>query len=298
MLSYDIERWFYLHLASSLPPHVKIARAYPSDNDMAHNLLLEDLSVEFPYSASGSMDQDATICVLNWLAGFHGTYFQAHRHPEGVVPIVPAPRAWREGSTTCGVWQRGTYFYLETRREELEETDREEYAWLFPWIEKVNDAIEREIQRYGTIVHGDVKSANIVFNRRPSRTGKKAYQAVTDGSIPLRCALYDFQYVGLGLPALDLVYFLGMSVSPSLLSPSSEKELLQVYHASLQRCLTDQGTSHESYAFNIFWHHWELAIVDWYRFMTGWGFWGNDNWVRRRAREIMRSWETQNRRLP
>ena len=34
---------------------------------------------------------------------------------------------------------------------------------------------------------------------------------------------------------------------------------------------------------------WELSILDWYRFMAGWGFWGNDGWVERRARGIVES---------
>lgn len=137
MLSYEVERWFYLHLVSQLPPHVKVAHVYALPEDQQHNLLLEDLSVEFPYPAFGSLDRDATVCVLSWLAGFHGTFFRIH-HRGKTLPIVPPPNTWKEGATTDGIWQRGTYYYLDTRREELAETDEEEYAWLFPWIEKVN----------------------------------------------------------------------------------------------------------------------------------------------------------------
>jgi hypothetical protein len=48
--------------------------------------------------------------------------------------------------------------------------------------------------------------------------------------------------------------------------------------------------NHAEYTFETLWMHWELAIVDWYRFMAGWGFWGNDSWIARRAKEITTEW--------
>jgi hypothetical protein len=35
------------------------------------------------------------------------------------------------------VWEQGTYWYLDTRREELKEIG-DNYNWLLPWIEKVS----------------------------------------------------------------------------------------------------------------------------------------------------------------
>ena len=159
----------------------------------------------------------------------------------------------------------------------------------------MDDAIEREIEQYGTLVHGDVKGANIVFNRdvHPHRVRSKkskAPSAMADDA-PLQCALYDLQYVGLGLPTLDLVYFLATSVESKLLTPQSERELLETYHASLLRFIS-KSAGHNTYTIETLWKHWELAIVDWFRFMAGWGFWGNDAWVRRRAREIVSQWES------
>lgn len=138
LLSYDIERWFYRHLASRLPVVVKVAKSFPLRSDEEHSLLLEDLSANFPYPASGSLGYDATRCVLDWLAGFHGTFFRInHRKGEETVPLIPPPTMWKEDDVRAGVWQRGTYWYLDTRREELDQTDEEEYKWLLPWVEKV-----------------------------------------------------------------------------------------------------------------------------------------------------------------
>lgn len=126
-----------------------------------------------------------------------------------------------------------------------------------------------------------------MFNRDPysHRRGKQASRLKTD--TPLQCALYDFQYVGLGLGVLDLIYFLGTSVESNLLSTQdSETELLNFYHSQL----LEKTSEPHIYPYDTFLRHWELAIVDWYRFMAGWGFWGNDGWVERRAREITSKW--------
>jgi hypothetical protein len=107
--------------------------------------------------------------------------------------------------------------------------------------------------------------------------------------IPLQCALYDFQYVGLGLPTHDLVYFLGTSVESKLLkSVEDEKKLLQDYFSKFQLAISPDHDA--QYTFEKFWSHWELSIVDWYRFMVGWGFWGNDGWVEHRVKQIVLSW--------
>ena len=138
------------------------------------------------------------------------------------------------------------------------------------------------------MLHGDAKAANIFFTPRSN-------------SIPRRCALYDFQYVGVGLVTRDLVYFLGTTARASLLRRiEDEKDLLRSYHSELVQVIRSRKeVSPEiasfleregDYTFEKLWEHWELAIIDWYRFMAGWGFWGNDGWVEQRARQIAANW--------
>jgi len=139
----------------------------------------------------------------------------------------------------------------------------------------VNDALaeERDAGRC-TLLHGDAKGANIMF----SATGGSAF--------------VDFQYVGSGVPTLDLVYFLGTSIRSSLLQGNGEEELLRFYYATV----TDRLRHHHptiSYPWDTFMWHWELAIVDWQRFMAGWGCWGNDVWVERRTRSVVSRWSSQ-----
>ncbi|CAL1705756.1 unnamed protein product [Somion occarium] len=216
------------------------------------------------------------------------------------LELVPPPKEFEHASTSVkGVWRRGTYWYLDTRREELSEMNEEEYSWLMPWIAKVNNAIDKEILTYGTLLHGDVKGANILLNRNPydssrhSPARSRSHIAPVSEDLPLRAALYDFQYVGIGLSTLDLVYFIGTSIQSSLLSSSSEMNLLRHYHSALLTVIRDQTkaeTNTSPYPFDVFLKHWELAIVDWYRFMAGWGFWGNDRWAEQRAKEIVKEW--------
>lgn len=145
----------------------------------------------------------------------------------------------------------------------------------------MNSALDRARAVHSTLLHGDAKGANIVFShppyRRPSPISASA----------LQCALYDLQYVGLGVPTHDLIYFLGTSVDPSLLSPPGEASLLDFYYTSLTEALSDRSYTKEGFL-----RHWKLSVVDWYRFMAGWGFWGNDDWVERRAKEIVEAWTT------
>jgi hypothetical protein len=162
LLSYEVERFFYQNLSSRLPAHVKVAESYPLTRNVADiatsggDLLLEDLSPEYPHPARGSLGLEATQCVLRWLSGFHAAFWNAHLASDGgsgtslpnLVPpplqISPASDANQLEEAGRGVWQQGTYWYLDTRREEMSSVDESgDEGWLVPWAEKVNVAIAR-----------------------------------------------------------------------------------------------------------------------------------------------------------
>lgn len=140
LLSYEVERWFYHHYASRIPAEVKIAKAYTTTADNDENLLLEDLSTDYMFPARGSLGKEATLAVVKWLAGFHGTFFGVHRKEN--VKLVPAPNHWKKEAVE-GVWKRGLYWYLETRREEHAWMDVDQHALLVPWVEKVRTSAIR-----------------------------------------------------------------------------------------------------------------------------------------------------------
>ncbi|KZV95109.1 hypothetical protein EXIGLDRAFT_834493 [Exidia glandulosa HHB12029] len=264
LLSYSVERSFYDRFAPRLPATVAVAKRHPTS--APGTLLLDDLSPSFPRGVYGNLNLEDTRTALLWLAGFHATFWGEQG---SVLPPV-ADMPIRDDDSHTGVWQQGTYWYLDTRREELAQVEEDgEGGFVLPWVEKVNDALSAErTSGRCTLLHGDVKGENIIF--------------APDG----RVAFYDFQYVGSGSPALDVVSLLGTSVQGRLLHGHGESELLRIYFDALAQNLPDNV----HYPWKAFATAMELAIVDWCRFMAGWGFWGNDRWVLRRAREIVQGW--------
>jgi len=142
VLSYRVEKWFYEHLASRLDAQsdsIKVARCFVPTTSHPNDpleLLLEDLAPEFPVSSYGSCDASETRCVLQWLAGFHATFWGIHQHKDENIPLVPPPALVVNDTVNPGIWEQGTYWYLDTRREELEQVGNT-YNWLLRWTEKV-----------------------------------------------------------------------------------------------------------------------------------------------------------------
>jgi aminoglycoside phosphotransferase (APT) family kinase protein len=126
------------------------------------------------------------------------------------------------------------------------------------------------------LVHGDFKSENIVF--------------CADGS---SAAAYDFQYSGGGLGAKDVAYLFCSSLDAEVLQ-RHEQELLAHYHTRLHVHLAQLGRGEEhGYTGEVLQRHYELALLDYCRFMAGWGWWGNTGWARARARALLQGGRLQ-----
>lgn len=264
LTSYDVERFFYRRLAPSLPPSARVAKSFPLREGMnpAENLLLEDLDVEFDVDGSGSYYTLAqTHAVLTWLASFHSTFSP----PPASLFLHPAPSS-SASSGGDGIWATGTYSYLATRMSEFASLPATHY--LRTWAPYVDARLGDSTQAGWTILHGDVKSANIAFARAP-------------GPAEPKCALYDFQYVGTGLGVRDVVYFLSTSVSPHLLAGDGYDQLLRFYWDQLEIA---------GYEWEVCKRHAEWAVVDWARFLQSWGEWGNARWVAERSKEFTYRW--------
>lgn len=279
IISYRVERYFYAHLASRLPASVRVAAHYPvQDAYEDTTLLLEDLTPSFPQPAArrGALGETQAVVVLKWLAGFHATYWES----TGGIPDTAPPMQVEDPATTDGVWQNGGYWYLDTRHEEfIEIKDDPEYVFLSKnnWARKVADRLQDPSRPGRTLVHGDMKAANIVFNKELKN-----------------CAVYDFQYLGKGLGVVDLVYFLGTSVDGSLMRNEAKvEELLDVYYKELSAQVSANGGELGKYTRNLLRSDLDLAIVDWFRFMAGWGFWGNSFCSASRVKGIIAGLEKQ-----
>jgi len=72
-----------------------------------------------------------------------------------------------------------------------------------------------------------------------------------------------------------------------------EAEVLDYYHQQLHKHLAARspggggGGGEGSYTRQVMKRHFELALLDYVRFMAGWGFWGNAGWAQRRAKDIL-----------
>jgi len=253
LISYEVERYFYKHLAKNVEG-AHVAKILDSGPDC---VIIEDLSVNYPKEMYSSSPDSAKV-VLKWLANFHASFWQ-----ETKEAIVPPPS--KVVSKAEGVWQQGCYWYLDTRQDEFSGLDDD---WKKLGI-KVDEKLKGDGYTFQTLCHGDAKSANIVFN--------------SEGT---ECAMYDFQYVGRGYGVKDLVYFLSTGVKNAA---THEKDLLGYYHQELLKGLARKPNGAqlaEEYTFDIMMEHYEWALIDWLRFMKGWGMWGDYRYVENRVKEI------------
>lgn len=140
LLSYEVEQWFYRNLSTKLSNQAKVAVSYPIQEDENQTqpvqLVLEDLSIDYPNPARGSLNLEETFVVLRWLAQFHATFWQMQVEGNTLPGVVPPPPMYQGGEIN-GIWEQGTYWYLDTRKEELDSVDEDEYGWLLKWTHKV-----------------------------------------------------------------------------------------------------------------------------------------------------------------
>ncbi|KAL7274821.1 hypothetical protein RUND412_002252 [Rhizina undulata] len=282
LISYRVERNFYAKLSPELSENSPVAKSYQSNPEFGRAdevLLLEDLKINYPNSASYSLGEKHTYTVLRWLANFHATFW-GHPSLSTASKLIPPPLKVQNADSVTGVWAHGGYWYLDTRLSEfasIQDDDPDsEYSYILKYANYVAEKLSDPSSPGRTFLHGDAKGANIVFNK--------------DGS---KCAFYDFQYFGAGLGVQDLAYFLGTAVDGRLLGKSEER-LLKYYFEELKEALRRLGKGDcGEYTWEIFWEQWEWALVDWMRFMASWGCWGNSSWIERRVKKIVERWEEE-----
>lgn len=115
----------------------------------------------------------------------------------------------------------------------------------------------------------DMKHENLMFS--------------ADGS---RCAAYDFQYTGCSYGMRDVVYLFTSSVRSDQLA-RYEQDYLAHYRECLAKELTQLGRAEAAVRYDnaVMTKHLELAVLDYVRFMAGWGMWGSGlDWAVSRAR--------------
>jgi hypothetical protein len=311
ILSYQIEQYFYSHLAPQLPRSIAVASCLVSvsgrSDTVATAMIMSDLRSAFPIAGEqrAELNETQVYAALDWLAEFHGFWWdKARLFDRSKLCRPPLEHLEHTKSTTAneGVWLNGGYTYLATRRDEYHDLSTSDSEWsgllCTPLVHlenqptvaelaarflapSANGSLDGPISEYETVMHGDVKSENLF-----TTAGGNAV------------AFFDFQYVGLGLGVCDLAKLFTCSLAEQLLSAEAigndesdwkmgggEKELLRYYLNTIEQ------VSGRQYKWDLFVRHWETALVDWLRFQASWGFWGNTRWLESRVRSILKNEE-------
>ncbi|KAJ9474564.1 CHK domain-containing protein [Pseudozyma hubeiensis] len=280
MLSYRVEGNFYRHFAHIVAAEeLSVPALFASADDAGEGgelLVLEDISIRFPVLTErrGTLDPAQIRKSLEWLANFHARSWNITRRSD-LHSFCPEPSA-AANWLGSGLWKQGGYHYLSTRQQELSSISPTSH-WGSLGLHANSDlptAVDWCLNNPASasslsLIHGDVKSANMAFNTTSTRM-----------------AMYDFQYVGIGLGVQDLAKFLTTSIPPHHLNQDGEETLLKTYHDFLTQNLP-RGAE---YSFDQLQQDWELALVSWTRFLAGWsgGFWGNVDWLQQRVERLLR----------
>lgn len=181
------------------------------------------------HKAAG-LEADIEACI-RWLAAFHAAFL---------------------GERPVGLWDKGTYWHLDTRPDEFDALEDGRLKRAAKTIDAALDA-----SPFQTIVHGDAKLANFCFSE--------------DNHV----AAVDFQYVGGGCGMKDLAYFVGSCLNSDACF-ERQSHVLTIYFSTLASALSDRGADIDTAALEADWRRlWPYAWADFQRFLMGWspGHW-------------------------
>lgn len=245
--SYHMEAQFYKHVATELLENTSIILPRPY-------LVEENQDTATTTTTTiNNGDQEEIIIAMSYLQPT-GKFTNLNEH--AVMDWLATFHAYFWDKTSELVEQGivhpiGSYWYLETRM--IEYDNIEQRSWhkrLKQAARSIDQCMERDPMQ--SVIHGDAKDANIV--------------TMTNTAI----GMYDFQYCGKSPPTRDVAYFLTSSAEDA-----ENEELIRYYYDKLCSLLKKDGSSYIP-SWSHFKDSLDLAFCDYYRFMAGWGIWGND----------------------
>eukprot|EP01023_Acetabularia_acetabulum_P005349 TRINITY_DN12181_c1_g1_i10.p1 TRINITY_DN12181_c1_g1~~TRINITY_DN12181_c1_g1_i10.p1 ORF type:complete len:350 (-),score=34.75 TRINITY_DN12181_c1_g1_i10:23-1012(-) len=254
--SYKVEAYFYENLSNKvvasgdcLIPQV-VGVEFSCDLNLS--LALSDLNMQGFTNEVEQLNLEQTKVTLKWLASFHAMFWEC-KCPEGV-------------------WEQGSYWYLDTRQSEYNRMTNKKLQTLAHKLDSITkglDSKKNKCHKFRTLVHGDFKSENILFRKDSSA-----------------CAAFDFQYVGEGYGARDVAYLLCSSTHRSVIE-KYEQQLLKFYYDELIDKLNRKRKNKAQYLFDDFQFQFDVCLADYVRFMDGWGYWGNSSWAVARCKQFL-----------
>ncbi len=247
--SYEVELNFYQDFAESCGQNCRVPLylgAEHSESDIL--LVLEDLNAcGFPKRLESVGRREIEACLL-WLANFHACFME----------VVPE-----------GLWDKGCYWHLDTRPDELEALSDMKLKQFAPLFDSaLIDGVPQ------TLVHGDAKLANFCFSE-------------DGGSV----AAVDFQYVGGGCGMKDLAYFMGSCLFDDECE-AQENWILDDYFSKLKTALVSKNKAVDFPALEENWRSvFPVAWADFHRFLKGWspGHWKINSYSEKMCRIAIES---------
>ncbi|NLK63268.1 MAG: phosphotransferase [Fusobacteria bacterium] len=200
---------------------------YGNSSSKEKILILEDLFYSGFNNTSKNYNISQINILLKWLANFHGIFIHDKAN---------------------NLWENGSYWHLSTRLEELnlikdENIRKQSY--------KIDEALNNA--KYKTIIHGDAKIDNFLFNKNKTKV-----------------AAFDFQYVGKSIGMKDVIYLLD-SFLPQDIIKKNESYILNIYFQELKLALEKYNKNIDFDELESEWRSlYTFAFADFYRFLLGW----------------------------
>ncbi|MFK7790411.1 MAG: phosphotransferase family protein [Phycisphaeraceae bacterium] len=236
--SYEVETRWYAEYSERCPAACRVP-GYGGQAEWVDErlLMLEDLDASgFGRRLTHATGQALNACI-EWLAAFHATFL---------------------GDRPDGLWDKGTYWHLDTRPDEYAAMQDGPLKSAAKRIDAALDA-----SPFQTLVHGDAKLANFCFSTDTKTRGATAVAAV------------DFQYVGAGCGMKDLAYLVGGCLDAKACF-DQEAQLLDTYFTALNTALSNRAIPINTRALEADWRRlYPYAWADFQRFLMGWspGHW-------------------------
>lgn len=196
----------------------------------------------------GGLSPVQVLAALEWLARLHALYWGPR-----------AERAVCQGS----LHPQGCFWALDRRPQEHQQMPTSGWEGRLRLAARAVDA-RLKADRCQTICHGDAKAENMLFR-------------ASGGSLSV--AFVDFEYAGRAQPTKDVAYCL--LCTEHALSEAEQQAYLQRYLELLRPLLQAQGD--EAPALAELQAAYALSLCDLARFMSGWGWRGQEPVMRERC---------------
>jgi hypothetical protein len=283
--SYLVEASFCKFLSPQLiDANINVAKIYFSDytpNGGNLGIFMSDLTERFPTSGDYGIQNDTQLsAAVDWLAKFHAFNWEDN--------ALFDDSNCNDSPPTAALWCEGSYWSLEKRMKELD-VIKPKWKRLQRAASGLADLITNGTNgpRFKTVIHGDFKAANVMFNR--------AGDEICDRETPVECAVFDFQWVGGGYGAADLVMMIASAVDlPSSKAGriTKEKDILSEYHTKLLMYIDlynqdGRNRNVEGYTLDKLHQHYDICLLDYLRFMAGWYIWGNSTYITERCTDLL-----------